>query len=70
MAHLTDTINDGRGFLSIPEKRRCLGAVRAMVDIARSNIGDALPQVGIPAPLEATANVLLLSRFLPVFKQQ
>ena len=45
MAHLTDNINDAKGFQSISEKRRCLGAIREMINIAQNNIGDALPQV-------------------------
>lgn len=45
MAHLTDVINDGRGLQSIPEKRRCLGAIREMISIARRNVSTALPQV-------------------------
>ena len=45
MAHLADTINDGKGPQPIPEKVRCLGAVREMITVAKNHISNGLPQV-------------------------
>lgn len=45
MAHLADTITDGKGPQPIPEKVRCLGAVREMITLAKSHISNGLPQV-------------------------
>lgn len=45
MAHLADTINDGKGPQPISEKRRCLGGVGAMVKLAAGHISNGLPQV-------------------------
>ena len=45
MAHLSDMINDGKGPQPVPEKRRCLGAIREMVKLAKGHISNGLPQV-------------------------
>ncbi|KAL9130247.1 MAG: hypothetical protein Q9217_001540 [Psora testacea] len=45
MALLADSINDGRGPQPMLEKIRCLGAIREMIKIARSHVGNALPQI-------------------------
>lgn len=45
MAHLADTINDGKGPQPISEKRRCLGGVGEMVKLAEGHISNGLPQV-------------------------
>lgn len=45
MAHLADTINDGKGPQPISEKRRCLGGVGEMVKLGESYISNGLPQV-------------------------
>ena len=45
MALLADTINDGKGPQPMPEKIRCLGAIREMIKLARSHVSNALPQV-------------------------
>lgn len=45
MAHLADTINDGRGPQPTSEKLRCLGAIREMIILAENYIINGLPQV-------------------------
>ena len=45
MALLADTINDGKGPQPTLEKIRCLKAIREMIRIARSHVGNGLPQV-------------------------
>lgn len=45
MAHLSDTINDVRGLQPLAERRRCIGAIREMIRIAKSHVGNGLPQV-------------------------
>ena len=45
MAHLSDTINDGLDSQPVPEKLRCLGAIREMLKLAGNYIGNGLPQV-------------------------
>ena len=51
MAYLSDTINDGKGPQPMPEKQRCLGAIREMIKLARSHLSNALPQVRVIAVL-------------------
>ena len=70
LAHLTNTINDGRVHQSLPEKRRCLGAIRAMMDIAGNNISSALPQVCSLFSIIASVEHSLFTRFRLAFKQQ
>lgn len=45
MAHLADTINDGKEPQPVSEKIRCLGAVREMVELAKNRVSNGLPQV-------------------------
>lgn len=45
MAHLADTINDGKEPQPVSEKVRCLGAVREMIKLAKSRVSNGLPQV-------------------------
>lgn len=45
MAILADTINDGRGPQPNLEKIRCLGAIREMIKIAKSQTSNGLPQI-------------------------
>lgn len=52
MALLADTINDGKGPQPVLEKIRCLGAVREMILIAKTHVGNALPQVSASTKVE------------------
>lgn len=45
MALLADTINDGKGPQPNLEKKRCLGAIREMIRIAKGHVSNGLPQV-------------------------
>ena len=45
MAHFSDTINDGVDSQPVPEKLRCLGAIREMLKLAKNYISNGLPQV-------------------------
>ena len=47
MAHLSDTINDGKGPQPSSEKKRCLGAIREMIKLGKSHISNGLPQVRV-----------------------
>ena len=60
MALLADTINDGKGPQPVLEKRRCLRAILEMVKIAKSHIGNGLPQVG-PSVLFYLTRILLMN---------
>ncbi len=48
MAHLADTINDGKEPQPVSEKIRCLHAVREMIILGKSHISNGLPQVSLP----------------------
>ena len=50
MALLADTINDGKGPQPILEKKRCLKGIREMLSIAKSHVGNGLPQVRLRNP--------------------
>ena len=58
MALLADTINDGKGPQPMPEKIRCLGAIREMIKLAKGHVSNALPQV---SPLHSIFPPLQLS---------
>jgi len=45
MDQVTSIINDVRVIQPVAEKKRCLGAIREMVKLAKSHIASALPQV-------------------------
>lgn len=45
LALLSETMNDTKGPQPTMEKRRCLGAVREMIRVAKSHICNGLPQV-------------------------
>ena len=50
MALLADTINDGKGPQPVLEKRRCLKGIYEMLSIAKSYVGNGLPQVRFGDP--------------------
>ena len=56
MDQITSVINDVRVIQPAAEKRRCLGAIREMVRLAKSHVANALPQV---SPQIATLFVYL-----------
>ncbi|KAL9615276.1 MAG: hypothetical protein Q9167_000247 [Letrouitia subvulpina] len=45
MAHLSDSINDGKGSQSTLEKMRCLAAISEMIKIANNHVSNGLPQI-------------------------
>jgi serine/threonine-protein kinase ATR len=66
MANLADTINDGKGPQPISEKRRCLGGIKEMIELAEGHIVNGLPQVRsqyLKSPMYAEKTVLDLRVF-------
>lgn len=51
MDQISNVINDVRVLQPSVEKKRCLGAIREMIRLARSYISNALPQVSPPEQL-------------------
>lgn len=47
MAILADTINDDRGPQSLLEKKRCLKAIREMINFAKTHVSNGIPQVSL-----------------------
>ena len=45
MASFSEVLNETKGPQPTSEKKRCLGAIRAMIDLAESHICNGLPQV-------------------------
>lgn len=68
MAHLADTINDGKGPQPVSEKIRCLGAVREMIKLSKSYVSNGLPQV-ISVTYICWKFTEIFSRFAHVYDQ-
>lgn len=47
MALLSETISESKGFQPVSERKRCVGAIRAMIQLAQGHIMGALPQVRV-----------------------
>ena len=45
LALLSETMNDTKGPQPVMEKKRCLGAIREMIRVAKSHVCNGLPQV-------------------------